>query len=494
MNRLSSSQKIFVAGLLAFIPTYFIPYLHIDEGNWAAMCQVLFSGEFYKTWSDNKPPFLMEWFWLLSLGGRSMLLLHLLSAIWWVIGALSLRRILNLYFSKDHAFWGGVVMAILGGTLNYGAFSAELALTPFLILACEIACRATQALSASYALSFASGALVALACNIKPTAIILGLFVCAVWIRAKKAFAHALSGLMGGIFVTLITWLCIRVPFKTIFHEAIEINFQYVKFNNHQSLEAMKDVFANIGVALGIAYLSVSLGTLAAIFLAIKKLRLARSWNRSQLFHFAIGVWLFILSYKTISMGDRWFQQYFVAIVPCLVFFSVYTLQHRPQLKKILSIIAVISLSIFQSKVFYLQATDQNKNWNSSIQKVIDDIRNDTQEGDRIWISNALGMVYHQTHRPPAVKYYFFLHLVKFAETCRADMTELSEDLTNPIYRESIERVVMNPPRVIFWAKRHEHSCSDRIQIQNFPTVKALLDQKYQLVSQSALGDYYRLK
>jgi hypothetical protein len=160
----------------------------------------------------------------------------------------------------------------------------------------------------------------------------------------------------------------------------------------------------------------------------------------------------------------------------------------------ILSILAVISVTIFQTKIIYLTATDQNKNWNSSIRRLIYQTKQDTVDGERIWISNALGMVYHQTERPPAVKYYFFLHLINFAEICRADESELKEDLNNTIYKESIDRVVANPPKVIFWANRHEHSCSDRLKIENFPTVQHLLSAHYELVFQNELGLYFRRK
>lgn len=496
-SEIKSNNPLWILGatLLAFLPTYFIPYLHIDEGNWAAMGQVLFSGEFYKTWSDNKPPFLMEWFWLISLGAKSMTAAHFFSALWWALGAQSLARILQSKISEDASLFGGIAMGVLGATINYGAFSAELALTPFLIFATEIAYRQMRVKKASLAMSFLAGAFIALAFNIKPTAVLLGLFPVLIFLRTHKPWAALLVGATGGLFATWISWALIRVPFDTIWHEAIAINFQYVKFNNAQSIEALKDQLTNIGVALGLAYISVTVGSLVAMIAFIQKALRTRKWSREQIIETSLVVILVILAYKTVSLGNRYFQQYFVAILPVLAALSSLALNHArtKQLKVSLSWLVGLSLLIFQSKIVFLQVTDQNKNWNSAIERVIENVKQDSTEGDRIWVSNALGMIYHQTHRPPAVKYYFFLHLIKFAEICRADESELLEDFENNIYRESISRVLENPPRVIFWAQKRENSCSHRLKLENYPRVKNLIDQKYELVWESDLGKYYRL-
>jgi hypothetical protein len=487
-----------IATFLAFLPTFFIPFLHIDEGNWAAMSQYIFSGNFYQSLSDNKPPFLIQLFWFFSLGGKSMLALHIFTALWCMVGGIYFYQIFTKHFpefcSKETALWGSLLLILLSGVINYGAFSAELAFTPFLIIAIEFSLRLKRD-KTDFALGFLIGLCLGAAVNIKPTAAFLSLIPLILSFRSKRPLTTFLFIFFGGLSLTAVSWLSVQAPLKTIWHEAFALNFQYVKFDNFKNADAMRDVLQNIGAALGLSYAAVFVGSVGAFIALLMTIFREQSYSAERIRLLTLSLLVFTLSLFTVSYGRRFFQQYFVASLPSLVFFSIYSVsKFGNRWKNILSILAVISLIGFHTKIFYLQYNDKNKNWDSKIEKLIQEIKKDTSDNDTIWITNTPGSAYFETERKPAVKYYLFLHINHFAVICRAEDSELKEDSLDVLYQEALDSLKQNKPRVIFWTQRASNSCSDRIKISNYPSLANLLASEYEKAWENDLGIYFRRK
>ncbi|MBN8555379.1 MAG: glycosyltransferase family 39 protein [Deltaproteobacteria bacterium] len=486
------------AAFLGFLPTFFIPFLHIDEGNWAAMSQYIFSGDFYRGLSDNKPPFLMELFWLFSMGGNSMIALHICTALWTMVGGIFFYRILTEHFpkfcSRQEALWGSLLLITLSGLINYGAFSAELAISPFLIIATELALRLKKE-KTSLAYGLLIGLCISAAVNIKPTAVFLSLIPIVLCFRSKHGFQAIVFGFLAGVGMTALSWLSVQAPLRTIWHEAFELNFQYVKFNNFKNAEASWDVFKNILVALFLAYASATLGSIGAGFALIRSTLKDKKYTTHHFTAIVLSLFLLAMTIVTVSYGRRFFQQYFVAALPCLAFFSVYSVgKFGKRWQYFLSSLALISLIGFHSKIFYLQAQDKNKNWDSKIEKLITEIKKDTLPTDTIWISNTPGSAYFESDRKPAVKYYLFLHINHFVVICRSEDAELKEDLNFPLYQEALQSLETNKPKVIFWTQRASNSCSDRLKISQYPSIEKLLASHYEKIWENDLGIYFRRK
>jgi len=484
------------AALAAYLPTFFIPFVHIDEGAWAEMGRYIFSGQFYELISDNKPPILLEFHWLLSLGEHSMRALHFFLAIWTFFGALAFEKILRTYFSPALSISGALLFCLLSGTLNYGAFSAERVFLPFLIFATLLALKGSQ-LSFSpkkLALALSSGIFIGAAINTKQTASFFALLPLIIFFRTEKRhFVTYFFAVMSGAFlISFISWKVTGTPFDSIWKEAFAQNLNYVGFQNYRSIETLKEIFLDAGLVFGIAYAATSLGILLFVFLFLSRRLKASLFSWDNLEFILLG----FASLASVALGQRFFQQYYTATLPFLIVLTLLSLNRLPEhLQKRVStylvLTAIISLLIFHIQIVYLQTHDRNKNYDSQILKLVTEIKKDSQPKDSLWISNALGSVYFLTDRKPAIKYLFFLHLIHFAEICRADESALKEDLSDSNYRAALTNLKQNRPRIIFWVTRNVNSCSDRLKLENFPSIENIVKSKYELKWSSKLGKYY---
>src|SRR4051812_17297238 len=90
-----SRKLLLAAAYFSYFATYFVPIIHIDEGAAATWARYAFSGDLYVHYPDHKLPFLFQFFWLLSLGARSLVAMRFLLPLWIFFGGVLLEKILN---------------------------------------------------------------------------------------------------------------------------------------------------------------------------------------------------------------------------------------------------------------------------------------------------------------------------------------------------------------------------------------------------------------
>jgi hypothetical protein len=489
-HRISGRQvlHLLLITLIAFLPAVLIPCVQLDEGIWASMAQHLFSGELYSDISDNKPPFLIELYWLFSGGASSMQLAHYLTAFWVFLGGIFFYFNLQNYFQKSSAFISTSIYILLSGTLLHGAFSAELAQTPLLIFAWYLSEQIIRTPTSCRLLRFLGlGMVLSLAVNTKPTAVFF-LVIPMVMLWKSLRISDLLFAFVAGLVTAGLSWSIVGARFHSIWSEVITSNMTYASAGTLQGPSAFSDILENISVSLVAAYGSVALGSLIALFSWIKA---GIKWSSYSTVLLITTILVLLVS---IGLGFRFYQHYFIATLPCLVLFSTFALEKSRWLRWAIPSLASISLLGFHLQILKAQALDENKNWNKNLIFLANEILNDAKPNERVWFSNSMGPVYFLTHRKPASKRYLFLHYTRFVSVCRASEDLLQEDLTNPNYVDLIERLEKRNPAVIFWAQNPKNSCMNRVHLDRFPRIKSLIEAHYDLKWQNKDGLYFRLR
>lgn len=490
---LRSPATLVLLAIISALPSFFVPIMHTDEGIWATLSQYVFTGDLYKNFTDHKPPLLFQMFWAFSLGGWSFKVLHFLTAVWMGIGGIALYRSLHIYLSRDQSFSAAGIFCLLSGMPSHGAFSAERAFIPFILWAAYLALKKS---SHSRLNSFACGLLLGAACSVKHSAALLSLSVviCLLLIRPKR-FGHFMHCFIGGLFATWLSWIAVGTDFKIIFEESFLPNFEYMKFSSAHKEEMFLDGLLNMLYVLGLQFGSVTLGSLQTLWnlrpFSPLISRLIKNWKTLP---DPIILLLFIISSAlTLRLGGRFYQQYYTAVLPILCVLTAFSLNSIRLRRFYWSISSLIYLS-FCVQAIYLQVADKNKNWDSHVRHLIQEIQQDTSPQDSIWIVHNLQAAYPLTQRRPAIKYIQFSHNLGYADPCKASEEEIKENLDDPRYQLSLKQLKENPPKIIFLPQRKVNSCSDRIQLKRFPTLEFWLQSLYLEKWRDSLGIYYILR
>lgn len=484
------SLKIIVSFLLfsifVFLPTYFVPFFHVDEGFWATVSKYLFSGEFYDRFTDHKPPFLFELFWLFSFGSRSMAALHIMQALWVGVGAIACWRILLRYVDDKTAVYASIIFLCFMGIVNYGAFSAERAYVPLILFSILFALKSLESSPMIWVLI--SGAMAGFAASIKQPAGLLCLVALSYFPRSRLFVSYSLLWVIALLATGLFTWIPLQVPFERIWSEAYAANFKYMKFNSFHAWESSKDVLQNIILIVFFSFLPLTLSFIGALRRLLKDRLAIRSALFIQLSFF------FVCSLVVVSLGQRFLQQYFSALVPALVFIAVYFISQKNVYRKGLLMASIFWIVMWHGIGLYKQVNNKNQNWDAFIVRLVDEIKEDTSPEDLIWISNALHGVYYASDRKPAVTHLFFQTMLGYTDPCRASDDGLKEILDDPRYQKSLRQLRSGMPKVIFWNQRPANSCAHRLKIENFPEIKKILDENYSLKWEGPEGFYFLRK
>jgi hypothetical protein len=232
---------------------------------------------------------------------------------------------------------------------------------------------------------------------------------------------------------------------------------------------------------------------LPAVIGTISVLARWKSWIGSH-FHHKTAILLFsFFSFFILSLGGRFYQQYYVVLLPTLCALSAVAMT-KNSVSKLYLTLGLLLLSITNMHLVYLFATGHYKNSDSEIQFLISEIQKDTQISDTIWINHNLQSIYFLTKRQPAIKYIQFSHLIGYADPCKAAEIDLKEDPQNDHFRLSMQQLTARPPKIVFWTQRASNSCSNKVHLENFPSVQNFLNKHYVQKWVSPLGIYYLLK
>lgn len=500
MNSSSCFQKawpysVFAVALFSYMPTFFIPILGSDEAGWGTMSRWIFSGHFYEVISDNKPPLHFQIHWLASLGENSLISLKFFIYICACVSAFGLYKCLAYFVPEGQSRFCALLYALLSGLVNCGAYTGERVMIPFCVGASALCCSFLVARSKSLLKSFAVGIFIGAAIQIKQTA----LFLCipALWIlffaspTLMAKIRHIFFVLIGVIGITFASWWLVGVPFSVIWREAYEMNFIYVGQSTATTAMGLADLLGNMSLMLGYEYLPVLIGSVGAISSRIFILR------REDLKSPFAAVWLVglvvICSITALSVGGRFYQQYFSVLLPALVITSVSCPSKWLSFKSIFiwSLLTVSSLHVF---TVVRQVTGANRNWNPQIVDLIHRIKADTSPLDKIWISNSIYSAYWLTGRQPAVRYLYFLQVMHYVDPCRASDELLREDPNDSNFETLMADLEVSSPKVVFWTQSARNNCSDRLKLENFPSITRFLKQNYTLISHDDLGLYFLKK
>jgi hypothetical protein len=479
-----------IAILLSFSASFFIPFLHTDEGCWATMSRYALSGDLYTAAVDIKPPFLFQFFWLSSAAAKSMIVLHAMTAFWLLMTALIFFKILEEYLDRQQAFFAALLFACLSGVVNYSAYCPERAYMLFLALSFWCARHAIRADAprAQMGYAFLVGMCVGAATGIKQPALLIAPVTS--WFLFERGILkgfllNVIAGLGLAVF-TYVSWKATGVDFQKIWFEAYEVNFGYIKFHPSAG-EYWRAVRDNVGVVLLVGYLPVTLGSL--VFLAQLKKHL-----RARLFN-AMGVVIWTLgTFAAVGLGGRMYQNYLIVLLPLFAFFTAVSIPWNTGLRKALLVMSFGIAFGFSTFTLTRHLIDKNKNWDSQVHQVIEAVEKDTQPSDTIWMHHATPSIYFATHRTPATRFLVFMHVVGYVDACTANEDDIQENLSNPRYQLLLSDLDRNKPKVIFWVTRHINTCADRFALEKYPTIKAMIDRDYEMQWSNALGNYYKRK
>ncbi len=488
--------SILVTAIYAYLPTFFIPVISSDEAGWATMARYIFSGSFYERISDNKPPLHFQIHWLASFGETSHLSLKIFIVLWTCFGALGLYKALLFFTEKSAAQFGAFLFALFSGVVTYGAYSGERIITPLCIWATFLSLSAKYfPTSRKFAKEFGIGLIIGAAFQVKQTALLLALP--SIWIltissRSLLQFiGRFLMVSLGGVFISWMSWTLVGVPFSTIWREAFQMNFTYVQVANALTPKAFKDLLGNIVLILCVEYLPLILALgFTCYHYCRQRSATDCTWHSRLSSPATIALVVLISSVLCLSVGGRFYQQYFSVLLPSLCAFAVISSEWKV-IRKTLTIsgfVLITSLHIFTTA---RQLANQNRNWNDEVVQLIERIKTDTSLSDKIWISNSLYSGYWMTGREPAVRYLYFLQVLNYVDPCRAPDSAMVEDSTNQNFQKLMKDLRESSPKVIFWTQNPRNNCSDRIKISNFPTLKAFIDENYDQVSTTPLGLYF---
>lgn len=481
---------LLLASLSSAVPSYFIPFMHTDEGGWATLGQYTFSGGLYQLVTDHKPPLLMQIHWLFSFGEHWPAGAHLFASLWMGLGAYWFFKILIRFFDSTHSLYAALLLALLNGLVNQGTFSPERIYLPFLCLNALFALRSIESGKPlqKYFYALFAGISIGAAAAVKQPAVLFAAPVFWLLILERNFFLPLCWATLGIFTMTALSWWATRTPYDVIWTEAYAVNFEYIR--GYQSISTSQAVenLKNIALVLGVYYLPVTIGSISALAYVRK---LFKPKKETILLAF-----LFIVTLISVCLGKRFYQNYFVSALPLLCVLTIISLTaQKSALKRnivfSLAILAVLGCTI---RTTAMQLSDRNKNWNASIRETVSQIEKDTLPGDTIWISHNLFSIYWATHRQPAVKYIFFHHITNYVDICRAQTGELRESLANVNYLRQLYDLDQNKPKVILWVQNHENSCTDRLLLSNFPSLAEWIERHYDRMEENKLGIYFKRK
>lgn len=460
--------------------------------------QEAFSGGLYSEVWDHKPPLSMQIDYISTLGGKFVLLDHYVLALLIAWGAYGLFKILKRYIDSRSALFGALTFCLMIGVVNFGSNALERMMLPFYIWAIEFALRAIYS-SKNKCLFFAflSGFVCGAAALIKQTGGLMGIFPYLLLLflfQKNRALATAaiLIAILGGAGSTLLSWLASGVPIQKIWQEAYLSNLSYMGFT---ASKTRWDILNNFAL-VGLLYSSLIVGAAFGLKWAYNKL--SGLWGRlSFSSKFLLGLCLIYLlgsTWLSISLGSRYYRSYFVHALPLLCTLSAFGVAQKPKLFKPLILWSLIILSGHHIYVSWMQYSDRNKNWDSHIMRVVEEIKKDTKPGDYIWTQQSLYTLYPKTNRKPATAKLYFHSVLGQIDICTASDDLLTEAKAPPAYFEQIDRLKSKAPKVIFWTDRPKNSCSNRLQESNYPSIQEFIDEHYYLKWESELGRYYLRK
>jgi 4-amino-4-deoxy-L-arabinose transferase-like glycosyltransferase len=457
------------------------------------MSNYVFSGEFYRNFFDHKPPFLFEWVWLLSGGGKSILLLQFFKTVFMAVAAFILREILLLKgVNLETANGSALLLSMTGSLTVMGAFSQERVIVLFTILFFYLLLRGRDS-ERRWLLYFFAGIFAGAAMGVKQTAVLIlfpGIFVI---FRNRPRWGALILISFGALAFTFVSWVATGVDFMTIWREGYLANYKYIAFDSLASktgrdLVVQDAALIFFGVLPGILFPSLCL------FFDLLRKRLWLVFKRPS--SLLLVLWFFS-SICSAFLGKRFFQQYFYVLVPPLCVMSAFWASSRRNPNKSWNALLTFNGIVVLFWILYaisIQVADKNKHRDSLTEQVVQNVLQDTTPKETIWISNSLHSIYQRTHRRPAVKYLYFHQLLNFVDACRVTDDFFTNEPKNDEYIDTVKRLHANPPKVIFWTQRASNSCSDRLKLENFPQIRDLIALNYELKWQSPLGLYFLRK
>jgi|GEM_PF-4389244 len=492
---------LFIAELFSFLPTLFEPVMHVDEGSFAMLSRHAFDGKLYRTVTDLKPPLLFQMYWLMTGGAHSLWLFHIVQIVWLFLGAIIFFKILSEVIDENAALFGSLIFALLSGRIEYGSGMPERLLLPFILLSIYLAIRVLKSKGRSYQYygTFAVGFLVGAASVVKQPGGLLGIAAFGVLFLSKKRFLFLIIGIAGILSATFLVFGATQVPFETIWKEAYLVNFKYYMKAPVDAGRQSFEILKNLSAIYFLEYLGVFVGSLCAgIVLFRKALRSKFRFPRRSPFSLAllINSVLFVFALYAISLGGKWATNYQIfALIPLVGFtaFGIYKIKSKSYAHFLIGL-CIFSNLIFHGIVFFQIKTDHFKNWDSKIQSVYKDILADTKPSDKIWVSHSIPSLYFMSRREPAVKYFFFMHNLKYADICVVPESQISSLRANAHYYETLLELRLRKPKVIFWVQRHLNGCTDKLKLSYFPEIQSLLSKFYVEKFKNSLGIYFLRK
>lgn len=467
----------------SYFSSVILQFSHVDEGFWILVSKHAFSSELYTGFFDHKPPFLFQLTWLLSGGGSSIFLLHLSKILIGAISAFLLKEILRFYqCTEETARRAALIFALTSGLTVLGAYSQERMIVFFCLITHFLF------LHPRPLYYFLGGLAAGAAVGIKQTSLILLAPTLVHLLLSRRPWLSISIGALSAIFFTLLSWLATGVELRVIWQEGYLANFRYVAFDSFGTTEGKLLVLQDVCLI----FLAVLPGlVLLPLYCFLQKPKsFFYPFDRKKL---ELIVWI-LSSLASVALGKRFFQQYFFILVPLLSALTALAVTRFQSPQKSFRWVFLLNVTIVGIWMVYaltIQALDKNKHRDSLTEQLVHEIKTDSEPTDKIWISNSLHSVYFRADRTPAVRYLYFHWMVDFIDVCRVPEDQIRESIESPEYRETMEKLRADPPKIIFWTQRESNSCSNRLKIEKFPQIENLLKEKYDLKWQSALGMYF---
>lgn len=473
---------LILVSFFSFLPSLFIPVLSSDEMTWLSLSRYVFDERLYQFVSDNKPPFHFQWLYLISLGAQSLLAMKFFLIAWAALSAILLRKILSKFIDIETASAAALLFALATGLINRGAYSGERVAVGFMLLAIYVLVFKKNRV---FLMAFLSGILAAAAIMIKPTVLIAAIpALFFLGENLKQRLYAFIVFVLGAGFFSFTSFALVQSDPLLAFQESFLLASKYAGKASGWNWHGIKDRFGNIFTALGIFYLPMSLLSLYCFF---KKPILSH--------RLCLGLLAFLIAgFLSVSLGFRFYQQYFSLLLPALAAFASLGLLLKPRLFTKLVFVQILILVAIHAHTIFRQINEQNRNWNPKVKEVVRIIDERTQPNDSVWISSSIYSAYFFSKTIPASKYLLMLYYTGFQDPCQSAAIDLKENLEDPLYQSLLSDLKKRKPKLIFWTQSAKNNCSDRYHLQNFPSLESLINQKYKLDRNLALGDLYILK
>jgi 4-amino-4-deoxy-L-arabinose transferase-like glycosyltransferase len=492
---------LFSATIFSFLPTFFLPVTHVDEGVFASLSRYAFSGQLYETYTDLKPPLLFQIYNIFSLGGQSMLAFHILQCLWLFAAGITFYFMAKRLLNAQSAFWGALLFCLLAGRINYGGGMPERLLTPLIVFATFLALYRTSVEQnwKRALIALAVGLLVGAASVVKQPGGLLGIAAFLILFLQKDRLSAWAFGIFGIISAVFFSFLLTGVDFNTIWEEAYAVNFNSYMLAPIETPTKTFEILKNVFAMYFIEYTAITIGAL--FFLGIGFRRLNASLKFFDLKDYKsltilIALILFLFTALAISLGGRFYTNYQIMALFSLVTLSTLGIYYFGGKKLAVSLIslAIASNLIFHTMTFYRVGSERFKDWDSRIQKLKSQILENSSGEDFIWISHGLPSLYFETKRDPAVKFIHFMHNLNYVDVCLIPEDRISEQRNNPHYDQILNELHERKPKLIFWTSRAKNSCTDRLKLEYFPEIKELLDKSYERIDSTELGRLFLRK